>query len=183
MVFDYPQIRRDESIKETLHNIEVCDVYQYLEDPDSEETKLFVEKQNQLTMSFINECPYKSKINSRLTEMSNFPKYECPLISGKNYFFKKNSGLQNQSVLYKQTSLDSEPDVFFDPNALNADGTTSLTAYSFSEDGQWFAYGLSDAGSDWVKIKIRNVETGEDCDEILERCKTAISWTHDNLGF
>lgn len=80
--------------------------------------------------------------------------------------------------------MDSAAKIFLDPNTLSADGTTSISAASFSEDGKWFAYGLSDAGSDWVRIKIRNVESGIDCDEEIRRCKfTCISWTHDNLGF
>lgn len=88
------------------------------------------------------------------------------------------------SVLYIQPSLDSEAAVFLDPNTLSVDGTTSISVASFSEDGRWFAYGLSDAGSDWVRIKIRNVDSGRDCEEEIRRCKfTSISWTHDHLGF
>lgn len=83
-----------------------------------------------------------------------------------------------------QAGLDDEPVVFFDPNTLNAEGTTAIMVYSFSEDAKWFAYALSDAGSDWMRIRIKNVETGEHLPETLTKVKfTGISWTHDNLGF
>ncbi|RWS08317.1 prolyl endopeptidase-like protein [Dinothrombium tinctorium] len=182
--FEYPNARRDDNCKEIIHGVEIADVYRWLEDPDSEETKHFVEQQNAVSMPFITSCPYREKINKRLNELWNYPKYDCPFKRGNKYFFYKNDGLQNQFVLYIQESLDSEPRVFLDPNEINVEGTTAITVTAFSEDGQWFAYGLSDAGSDWVRIKIRNVETGIDCEETLEKCKyTSISWTHDNKGF
>lgn len=89
------------------------------------------------------------------------------------------------SVLYKQRSLnDDEPTVFLDPNTLSSEGTISLQEQAFSKDGNLFAYGFSESGSDWRKIKVRNVETGEDFAEVLKRIKfTSLAWTHDSKGF
>lgn len=87
------------------------------------------------------------------------------------------------SVLFKQATLESEPTVFLDPNTLSSDGTIALQGKAFSDDGSLLAYGLSESGSDWIKIKIRNVETGEDFPDLLEKVKfTSMAWTHDNKG-
>lgn len=86
--------------------------------------------------------------------------------------------------MYKQDTLTSEPTVFLDPNTLSTDGTVALQGKSFSEDGKLLAYGLSESGSDWIKIKVRDVETGEDFPDLLEKVKfSSMSWTHDNKGF
>lgn len=103
------------------------------------------------------------------------------------YFVHCDNFLQKKllcfSVLYKQSSLTEEPTLFFDPNTLSTDGTIALSGKAFSEDGSLLAYGLSESGSDWIKIKIRNVETGEDFPDLLERVKfSSMSWTHDNKG-
>lgn len=90
----------------------------------------------------------------------------------------------NCSVLHKQKSLDDEPSVLLDPNTMSPDGTVSITSMAFSEDGTNLAYSFSESGSDWNKIKIRDVESGKDYPELLERVKfSGISWTHDNKGF
>ncbi|XP_015792125.1 prolyl endopeptidase isoform X2 [Tetranychus urticae] len=184
MVFNYPKARRDESVIETLHGIQVKDPYRWLEDPESEETKNFVHEQNKIFQAYIAKCDVKDKINERLKDLMDYPKYSCPFKRGSRYFFRKNDGLQNQSVLYIQDSLDSEPKVFFDPNTLDKDGLVSLSFTNFSLDGEWLSYGLADAGSDWRRIKIRKVDTGADADETVYFCKySQTSWTHDNKGF
>ncbi|XP_053206099.1 prolyl endopeptidase-like isoform X2 [Panonychus citri] len=184
MEFKYPKPRRDDSIIENLHGVMVKDPYRYLEEPDSEETKNFVHEQNKVTSAYINQCDIKDKISEKLKLLLDYPRYRCPSKHGSKYFFRKNDGLQNQYVIYIQDSLDAEPKVFLDPNMMDKDGLVSVDSLNFSENGDWVAYSLADSGSDWRRIKVRNVATGLDSDETLLFCKyTFTSWTHDNKGF
>lgn len=145
---------------------------------------MFVEEQNSLTMPYLESCAHRSTIKEQLTANMDYEKFGCPFKRGSKYYFYRNSGLQNQSVLYQQDTLDSEPTVFFDPNTLSDDGTVSLRNTAFSKDGAFFAYGLSHSGSDWVEIFIKDLVKNQDLPDKVERCKfTSISWTHDNRGF
>ncbi|XP_014251947.1 prolyl endopeptidase isoform X2 [Cimex lectularius] len=183
MKFNYPVPRRDESVKEVHHGVEVTDPYRWLEDPDSEETKKFVDEQNKISIPYTHDCSCRDKVNTKLTEMWDFPKYDCPFRAGDYYFFQMNTGLQNQSVLYKMESLTGEPTVFLDPNLLSEDGSISFAGRSFSEDGKVMGYALSQSGSDWVTFHFKDTATGKDFPEKLEKTKfTSLAWTHDNKG-
>ncbi|GAB6024282.1 hypothetical protein CHUAL_008975 [Chamberlinius hualienensis] len=180
---NYFSARRDDSVVDDYHGRKVNDPYRWLEDPDAEETKSFVEAQNKISLPYIDSYPHKEEIKTRLTELWNYPRYGCPSKRGSRYFYNYNSGLQNQSVTYVLDKLDGESKVFFDPNELSADGTISVQTSSFSKQGDYYAYALSQSGSDWSKIKIRNVETGLDLDETLDQCRyTSITWTEDQKG-
>jgi len=183
-VIEYPKARRDDSVVENYHGQEIKDPYRWLEDPDSDETKAFVDAQNQISKPYIDACPVKDKISKRITEVWDYPKYGCPKKHGESYYYFHNSGLQNQSVMYVQSSLDAEPRVFIDPNKLSEDGTVSLRGSAFSEDGSKWAYGLSQSGSDWVTIKFKMAPSGEDLPDVLERVKfSSMAWLHDHTGF
>ncbi|KAL5292418.1 PREP.2 family protein [Megaselia abdita] len=180
--FKYPVARKD-TVVESCHGKEIADIYRWLEDPDSEETKSFVNAQNEISEPFLQGVEWK-QLNEKLTKLWNYPKYSCPNKHGDKYYYFKNSGLQNQSILYQQDSLESDASVFLDPNELSEDGTIALSSTKFSDDGKFFAYGLSESGSDWNTIKIRDVSTGKDFDEALEKVKfSLIDWTLDNKGF
>jgi prolyl oligopeptidase len=166
------------------HGVKVADPYRWLENPDSPETKAWVEAQNQVTFSYLQGIPKRELLQARLMELWNYEKYGMPFKRGNRYFYSKNDGLQNQNVLYKIETLTSEPFVLLDPNTLSTDGTVALSGISISDDGSKLAYGLSKSGSDWQEWRVRDVVTGKDLDDRLEWVKfSSANWTKDGAGF
>ena len=181
--FNYPTPRKAEQFDE-YHGKTVADPYRWLEDPDSEETQTWVKAQNEITFKFLQEIPLRETLKQRLTKLWDYEKYSIPFKQGNRYFYYKNDGLQNQSVLYTLNSLDDEPKELLDPNKLSEDGTVALSGTAISEDGNLLAYGLSSSGSDWQEWKVRDIETGQDLNDHLQWIKfSGASWTHDNQGF
>jgi prolyl oligopeptidase len=179
----YPETQQVNQI-DIYHGVEVADPYRWLEDPDSPETKAWVEAQNQVTFSYLSQIPQREEIKARLTQVWDYAKYGIPFKRGDRYFYYKNDGLQNQSVLYVLNSLDDEPRVLIDPNLLSEDGTVSLSGVAISKDGNLMAYALSYSGSDWKEWHVRNIETGEDLPDHIKWSKfSGASWTHDHQGF
>lgn len=185
----YPAVRRSDLVEE-LHGVKVADPYRWLEDPESDETKAFVETQNYTTCELFKQIPYVSETKARMTELFDYEKYSCPVKHGGKYVFAKNDGLQNQSVLYIQDSLTSEPRVMLDPNLLSTDGTAALSSSAFSEaklkDSKlYFAHGISRGGSDWQTIKVLAVhDDNKVLEDTVEWVKFSnIAWTHDDKGF
>ncbi len=169
---------------DNYHGTVVSDPYRWLEDPHSEAAKAWIEAQNQVTFGFLNQIPIREQLKERLTQLWNYEKFGMPFKQGDRYFYYKNDGLQNQSVLYTLPSLDAEPRVLLDPNQLSEDGTVALTGLAISEDASLMAYALSTAGSDWKEWKVRNVETGEDLPDQIKWSKfSGADWTHDGKGF
>lgn len=179
----YPSSHKSNQV-DNYHGTSVADPYRWLEDSDSKETRAWIEAQNQVTFGYLSEIPTREKIKQRLTKLWDYEKYGIPFKEGKRYFYFKNDGLQNQSVLYTLKTLDDQPKVLLDPNKLSEDGTVALSGLSISEDGKVLAYSLSASGSDWQEWKVRDVETGEDLQDHLKWIKfSGASWTHDNQGF
>ncbi|EPS68647.1 hypothetical protein M569_06121, partial [Genlisea aurea] len=180
----YPVARRDESVVDDYHGVEVSDPYRWLEDPDSKETNEFVEQQMNLTESILKVCETREKIREKLTELYDFPKYTAPFRAGDKYFYFHNTGLQPQSVLYVQDDLSGEPEVLLDPNALSDDGTVALSVYTVSEDAKYLAYGTSSSGSDWVTVTVMRVDDKIVEPDVISWVKFSdVSWTRDSKGF
>jgi prolyl oligopeptidase len=178
----YPATRKAEQRDTFFGNI-VEDPYRWLEDDNSAETKTWVEQQNAVTQNYISTIPMRSKIKAQLEKMWNYPRFSSPFQRGAYYYFYKNDGLQNQSVLYRQKGLDGKPEVFLDPNTLSKDGTVAMSGLTFSKNNKYCAYLISTAGSDWQTAVIMNVETKQ---QILDRVNwikfSGLSWKGDE-GF
>jgi len=181
--FEYPAARKADQVDD-YHGVKVADPYRWLEDLDSQETRTWVEAENNLTFSFLSSIPAHKSIKDRLTKLWNYEKYGIPFKEGNRYFYSRNSGLQNQSVLYTVTSIDGEPKLLLDPNTLSTDGTVALSGMNVSNNGKLLAYGLSASGSDWQEWRVRDVETGKDLGDDLRWVKFSdASWAHDDSGF
>ena len=177
----YPETRMGEVV-DTYFGQQIPDPYRWLEDDRSEETGAWVQAQNELTFSYLEQIPYRAAIRERLQDSWNFERLGAPFKEGDYTYFYRNDGLQNQFVLYRQKD-DGEPEVFLDPNTFSDDGTTSLATLSFSRDGSLAAYAISEGGSDWRKIIVIDAETGEQIGDVLEDIKfSGISWV-GNEGF
>ncbi|MBI4326346.1 MAG: S9 family peptidase [Chloroflexi bacterium] len=179
----YPLTAKVDQVDD-YHGTKVADPYRWLEDTDSPPTKAWVEAQNKLTFAYLEQIPARNQIKQRLTQLWNYERYGVPVKIGGRYFFTRNDGLQNQSVLYTAQSLEAEPAVLLDPNLLSTDGTVALSGSEASDDGKRLAYGLSTAGSDWQEWKVLDVASGQDLPDHLKWVKfSGASWSKDGQGF
>ena len=180
---DYPASKKVDQVDD-YHGTKVADPYRWLENADAEDTKAWVEAQNKVTFAYLNEIPAREQIKQRLTKLWNYERFGTPFSEGGRYFYYKNNGLQNQSVLYTAETLSDEPRVLLDPNTLSTDGTVALSGLSISEDGKLMAYGLSTAGSDWQEWRVRDIATGKDLPDTIKWVKfSGASWARDGKGF
>lgn len=179
----YPAAPKGDQVDD-FHGTIVADPFRALENPDSPETKAWIEAENKLTHSYLNQIPERAAIQARLTKLWNYERYTTPYKKGKRYFFRKNDGLQNQSVLYVAGSLNGKPRMLLDPNKLSKDGTVALDEFVISDDGKLMAYSIQEAGSDWLTWKLRSVDTGKDLPDVIRWSKfSGASWTKDGKGF
>ncbi len=179
----YPVAKKGDQVDD-YHGVSVPDPYRWLEDLDSPDTRAWVEAENKLTFGYLSTIPARERIKDRLTRLWNYERFSIPFRKGNYYFYSRNNGLQNQSVLYKVADLNSEPAILLDPNSLSKDGTVALSGISVSEDGKRLAYGLSSSGSDWQEWHVRDVESGADLPDLIKWVKFAgASWKKDGSGF
>lgn len=166
----YPESRK-ETVSDDYFGTKVADPYRWLENDTAADVEAWVGAQNKVTTDYLAQIPYREKIKNRLTDIWNFPKYSAPFKEGNYYYFFKNDGLQNQSVLYRQKGLKGEPEVFLDPNKLSADGTVSLASFTFSKDHQYCAVGIASSGSDWNEVFVMEVESKQKTADLIKWVK------------
>ena len=179
----YPETKVCDTV-DTYFGIQVADPYRWLEDDYSEETANWVKAQNELTNSYLSQIPYREQMKNHLKEILNYPKEGAPWKKGNRYFFYRNDGLQNQSVLYCKNSLDGKAVELLDPNKLSDDGTVALSTLDISDDGNYLGYAISRNGSDWQEIYVKNIATGEVLSDHLVWVKfSGIAWKDDGFFY
>ena len=175
--FAYPPTARIDHV-DTYHGEQIADPYRWLEDPDSLDTQRWIQAQNALSQPYLEAIPARDRIKRRMAQLWNYERYDIPVKRGGRYFYLRNDGLQNQSVLYVADKLDGEPRVVLDPNRLSKDATVSLGEFVPSPDGKLVAYSLSDGGTDWRTWHFRDVATGQDLPDVLRFIKfVPLAWT------
>ena len=178
----YPQTKKDSTVKDTYFGTVVPDPYRWLENDTSSETAAWVKAENEVTQNYLSQIPFRDAIKKRYEKLYNFEKYSAPFRQGKYMYYYKNSGLQNQNVLYREADGSTTPEEFLDPNTFSKDGTTSLAGINFSKDGSMAAYNISEGGSDWQKIVVMDAVTKKQTGDTLELKFSGASWK-GNDGF
>ncbi len=179
----YPATRKVDTV-DTYFGNKIADPYRWLEDDKSTETGEWVKAENAVTYDYLSKIPFRDKIKERLTKIWNFEKRSAPFKKKNYYFFYKNDGIQNQSVLYVQSGLSGTPKVILDPNTLAADGTVSLDQLAISKDAKYLAYSINRAGSDWSEIYVMEIESGKKlADEIKWVKFSGIAWNGDGFYY
>lgn len=178
----YPPTAKVDTVDEYF-GVRVPDPYRWLESDTSEATAGWVKSQNEVTFSYLDKITYRDKIKDRLEKLFNYERLTAPFKEGQYFYFYKNDGLQNHSVLYRKKTADGPPEVFLDPNTFSKDATTALAGISFSKDGSLVAYQVSEGGSDWRKAIVMRAEDKTILEDTLVDLKfTGIAW-RGNAGF
>lgn len=165
-------------------DVTIPDPYHWLEHAEDPKTQVWIKAQNHLTTTLLSQIPYRESIKKRLTELMNYEKYSAPIQTGKHLLFRKNDGLQNQSIIYIQKYKEDLPRVFLDPNTLSENGTVFVQALFPSKNGEYVAFSLCAAGSDRETIRIMDVESLTVFPEVLEEMKFSdITWKGDGFYY
>ncbi|MDR1182088.1 MAG: prolyl oligopeptidase family serine peptidase [Bacteroidales bacterium] len=179
----YPETKKVDQVDDYF-GVKISDPYRWLEDDRSAETETWVNAQNEVTFGYLDKIPFRTALKDKLTALADYERYGSPFKKNGKYYFFKNDGLQNQSVLYVQDALTAEPSVFLDPNTLSEDGTVALSGFSFSNNGKYFAYTISRSGSDWQEIYIMDLQSGKLLDDHILWAKfTGASWQGDGFYY
>lgn len=179
----YPTARRGDVVDDYF-GTKVPDPYRWLEDPDSPETAAWAKAESALTSGYIDKLPDRAAFRDELTKLLNYQRYSVPVWEGHRYVYRKNDGLQNQSVIYTLKALSDTPVVLLDPNQFASDGTVAVSSTTVSENSRYVAYGVSASGSDWTEIKVRDIDGAKDLPDVIKWVKfSEPTWTKDSKGF
>lgn len=179
----YPETKKDNQVDQYF-GTSVPDPYRWLEDDKSTETKDWVTSQNEVTFGYLDKIPYRKQWFNELQELNNYPKFSSPFRNKDYYYFYKNEGLQNQSILYRQKGLNGKPELVLDPNKFSAEGTTSLAVFSLSKDGRYAVVGKSAGGSDWRTYFVMDMKTLQYLPDSLAWVKVSgASWLGDGFFY
>ncbi|MBW8078491.1 MAG: S9 family peptidase, partial [Gallionella sp.] len=180
----YPHARRDK-IVDVYFGTRVPAPYRWMENMRSPALHRWVRAENRLTNAYLAKIPIRHWIKRRLTQLANYAKETTPVqVAGSRIFFRRNSGLQNQSVLYVQDSPTAKPRILIDPNKLSPNGSIALADFEPSPDGKYLAYALSKGGSDWETVHVMDVATGKTLPDAVRWVKFSnIAWTNGDNGF
>jgi prolyl oligopeptidase len=178
---EYPMTRKIDHV-DTYHGTKVPDPYRWLEDDTSAETAAWVEAQNKVSFPYLEKIPFRQQLRDRVLQLNNYERYSAPSQKGPYFFFSKNEGLQNQSVLFIQQGFTGRPEVLIDPNTWSKDGTVRLSTFAPSKDAKYAVYGISRSGSDWQEYKVMELASRNVLDDSIEWVKvSSVAW-HGN-GF
>ncbi|MDR1653655.1 MAG: prolyl oligopeptidase family serine peptidase [Prevotellaceae bacterium] len=177
----YPNTEKADSFRVYFGDT-IAEPYAWLEDDTSAETEAWVAAENEVTENYIAQIPFREKLKKRLTKLVDYEKFGTPFVKNGKYYFFKNNGLQNQSVLYVKNTLDGEAQIVLDPNTLSDDGTVALKSVDFSQDGQYMSYAISRSGSDWEEIYAMDLQSKKLLPDKIQWAKfSSVAW-HGN-GF
>jgi len=180
---NYPATKKVDHV-DTYHGAKVPDPYRWLEDDMSKDTEAWVEAQNKVTFPYLEAIPYRAQLTARVKDVNNYAKFGSPFRKGPYYFFTKNDGLQDQSVLYVQKGFDGAPEVLIDPNTWTKDSTMRLAGFSPSADAKYAVYGISKSGSDWTQYKVMELATKKILPDTIDWVKvSAIAWHADGFYY
>ncbi|MDR3226222.1 MAG: prolyl oligopeptidase family serine peptidase [Prevotellaceae bacterium] len=179
----YPAAEK-QNVADDYFGVEIADSYRWLEDDTTQAVAAWVKSENEITQNYLNQIPFRDKLKQRLTDIVNYEKIGTPFKKHGKYYFYKNDGLQNQSVLYVKETIDGEASVLLDPNTLSDDGTVALSGISFSNNGKYLAYKISRSGSDWNEIFVLDLETRQLTNDHIQWAKfTGASWQGDGFYY
>ncbi len=179
---------RKMDVVENLHGTKVADPYRWLEEADSAEVKSWTEEQNAHTRKVIDAIAGREAIKNEATDLLQIGYVTAPSVrrtkKGLRYFHTKREGAQNQPTLYVRDGLGAQDRVLVDASALSEDGTSALDWWYPSWDGELLAWGRSESGSEESVLHVRNVVTGKDLGERIDRTRHAsVAWMPDGKSF